>query len=105
MTQQEREAWALAYRVYDQYSRALRQAAGMDDDGETARKLFEAAGDQLSKFYSATDDGGRLIALAVYGILSEVYTSARKAVKKPQERAEHSGSIDIALAPGVRQIA
>ena len=50
MTQQEREAWALAYRVYDQFSRPLRQAAVMDDKGETASKLFASAGDQLSKF-------------------------------------------------------
>lgn len=88
MTKQEREAWAVAYRVYDEFAPGLRQAAVLDDGGELARGLFSAIGAKLAAAYDATDENGRLLTVAAYGILESVYESAHRRDKTAQERAE-----------------
>ena len=95
MTILEREAWAAAYRLYDEYAQGLRQAAALDDENAMACRLFAAAGEKLSAAYNATDDGGRLIMLAAYGILEEVFHHAQKRHQErpgaPQEARDDDG--------------
>ena len=85
MTKLERDAWAAAYRIYDEITPGLRQAAALADDGEMAGRLFSAALEKITPVYNAFDEGGRLIMLAVYGILEDVYKAAKE---HAQERAE-----------------
>lgn len=80
----ERDAWALAYRVYQEYAPALRQAATLDDT-DLACKLFSSA---VEKVAQPCNESCRLILLAAYGILEEVYNTARK---RHQERVEDKG--------------
>mgnify|MGYP001411224682 CR=1 FL=1 len=39
MTKQERDAWAAAYRIYDEYAPGMRQAAALDDENEMACRV------------------------------------------------------------------
>lgn len=85
MTKQERDAWADAYRVYDEIAPGLRQAAALDDNDEMAGRLFAAALEKMNPVYNASDTGGRLIMLAAYGILENVYKDARERAQECQE--------------------
>jgi hypothetical protein len=91
MTQQERNAWAAAYRIYDQYAPGLRQAAALDDDNEMACRLFDAAMDKITQSYNEADAGGRLILFGAYDILANVFKSAQNralnGAESPQEPA------------------
>lgn len=77
MTQQERDAWALAYKLYDEFAKKLRQAATLDDAGKTARALFETIQERLRVFYNANGADARLLSVATYGILEQVYREAK----------------------------
>ena len=105
MTKQERDAWAVAYRVYDQFAPGLRQAAGLDDNDEMAGRLFSSALEALNPAYNATDAGGRLILLAVYGILENVFKTAKNGAESPQEAAQDVGWINAPPCAEGRQIA
>ena len=109
MTILEREAWAAAYRLYDEYAPGLRQAAALADGNEMACRLFAAAGEKLSAAYNATDDGGRLIMLAAYGILEDVFKEARdraqNGAESPQEAAQSIGQGNTPPRENGRQIA
>ena len=72
MTKQERDAWSAGYRIYDEYAPKLRQAASADDK-ELAGNIFMAISNRLSILYNASDQGGQLILLSVYDILSDVF--------------------------------
>ena len=85
MTKQERNAWAAAYRVYDEHAPDIRQAAALDDNGISAGKVFAEALEKITPVYDVSDAGGRLILLAAYAILEDVY---RDAQKHAQERTE-----------------
>ena len=93
MTKQEREAWAVAYRLYEEYAPALRQAAALDDDNEMACRLFGAALDKIIPAYNVSDEGVRLILSAAYDILDDVFKATRdhaqSGAESPQEAARH----------------
>ena len=78
MTAQEREAWTTVCRVYDEFAPRLRQAAALDDDNETAGKVFCEVLERLRMKYDNLDTGGRLIVLALYDILDGVFKDAKK---------------------------
>lgn len=85
MTKQERDAWAVVYRVYEEFAPGLRQAAALDDENEMAGNLFTAASQKLSAAYRESSDEGRLIIVSAYGILDKVFKDARKRYQKRQE--------------------
>lgn len=109
MTILEREAWAAAYRIYDEYAPGLRQAAALADGNEMAVRLFSAALDKLKPTYSTSDAGGRLIMAGVYGILEDVFIEARDRVQNgaesPQEAAQSIGQGNTPPRENGRQIA
>lgn len=69
MTKAERDAWAAAYRLYEEYAPPLRQAATLDDDNDLACKLFTSAVEKVAQPYNESCNEGRLILLGAYGIL------------------------------------
>jgi hypothetical protein len=75
MTAQERDAWTLSYRLYDEYAPKLRQAAALDDDNETARQIFLAA---LERIKPHLNSDGNCILIGVYDILDYVFKEAQK---------------------------
>lgn len=77
MTRQERDAWAIGYRIYDEYAPKLRQAA-LSEDNELANDIFFTISNRLSASYNGSDNGGQLILLAVYDILGNVFEEERK---------------------------
>lgn len=82
MTRQERDAWSVGYRIYDEYAPKLRQAASADDK-EMAANIFMAISNRVSSLYNASDPGGQLILLSVYDMLSNVFETgigARRAL-------------------------
>lgn len=102
MTILEREAWAAAYRIYDEYAPGLRQAAALTDGNEMAVRLFSAALDKLKPTYSTSDAGGRLIMAGVYGILEDVFIEARE---RAQEAAKGNEQGNIPPSKKACQIA
>ena len=75
MTAQERDAWTLSYRLYDEYAPKLRQAAALDDGNETARQIFLAA---LERIKPHLNSDGNCILMGVYDILDYVFKEAQK---------------------------
>ena len=75
MTAQERDAWTLSYRLYDEYAPKLRQAAALDDGNETARQRFLAA---LERIKPHLNSDGNCILMGVYDILDYVFKEAQK---------------------------
>ena len=76
MTQQERDAWAAAYRLYDEISPGLKDAAAAGDH-QAAAKCFTAAIGKISGLYATLDQDARLILSGVYGTLEGVYKQAQ----------------------------
>lgn len=72
MTTKERDAWAVAYRIYDEYAPKLRNT-----DNEMANSIFQTVSNRLSSLYNESDNGGQLILLGVYDILGNVYENAK----------------------------
>jgi hypothetical protein len=77
MTKQERDAWAVGYRIYDEYAPKLRQAA-LSDDNELANDIFYTISSRISASYNGSDKGGQLVLLGVYDILGNVFEEERK---------------------------
>lgn len=92
MTKAERDAWAAAYRLYEEYAPPLRQAATLDDDNDLACKLFTSAVEKVAQPYNESCNEGRLILLGAYGILEEVFKDAQK---RHQERVNGEGGGNI----------
>ena len=90
MTKQERDAWAIMYRVYEEFSPGLRLAATLEDHNEMAGELFTAASKTLSAAYYESSDEGRLLILSAYGILDRVFKDAKNRHQKPQEAPQES---------------
>ena len=82
MTISERDTWTFAYRLYDEIAPLLRQAAAMNDNNETAGKIFCDVIERCRVRYDAQDHGGRLILLGVIDILDGVFKEAQKTVEK-----------------------
>lgn len=78
MTTRERDAWAFAYRLYDELAPQMRQAAALDDDNETACKIFQAALSRINPHFAAPGDAANLIYIRVYDLLDDVFKEARK---------------------------
>lgn len=78
MTHYERDAWALGYKLYEEYAEALRQAATRDDDGDTARRVFGEIQTKVKALFDASDHNGRVLSVAVYDVLEKIYIDARK---------------------------
>lgn len=91
MTTRERDAWASAYRLYDEYTPALRQAATLDDDNEMAGRLFLAALEKIKPLFTNDGDDANWILLGVYDILDYVFKEAQK---RHQERVQASAAAD-----------
>ena len=87
MTTQEREAWATAYRLYDEYAPALRQAATLNDDNEMAGRLFLAALDKLKTHFTSDDDDSNWILLSAFDTLDNVFKAAQKRKQAPAEKS------------------
>lgn len=88
MTKAERDAWAAAYRLYEEYAPPLRQAATLDDDNELAGKLFSSAVEKVAQPCNQSCTEARLILMAAYGILEEVFKDEQK---RHQERVNAQG--------------
>ena len=74
---EERESWAIAYRLYEKYSPALRAAAALDDEGETACMLFSEIAAALPGLHGSSVAGEHLASMA-FELLSRVYTDAKE---------------------------
>ena len=96
MTKAERDAWAAAYRLYEEYAPPLRQAATLDDDNDLACKLFTSAVEKVAQPYNESCNEGRLILLGAYGILEEVFKDAQK---RHQERVNGEGGGNPSTRP------
>lgn len=72
MTTQERDAWSAGYRIYDEYAPKLRQAASAGDK-EMAGNIFATISNRITSLYNASDQGGKLVLLSVYDLLSNVF--------------------------------
>lgn len=84
ITTSERESWAIAYRLYEKYSPALRAAAALNDEGETACGLFSEIAAALPGLHDSSVAGEHLATMA-FELLSRVYTDAK-------EKNQESGS-------------
>lgn len=74
---EERESWTVAYRLYEKYSPALRAAAALDDEGETACMLFSEIAAALPGLHGSSVAGSCLASM-VYELLSRVYADAKE---------------------------
>lgn len=83
MTNQEREAWALAYRLYEEFAPAMRGAATVENNADLTCALFESVLERIRPVYKDTNSEGRLLLLGAYGILERVYDEARKEYTPP----------------------
>lgn len=97
MTQQERDAWADIYRLYDEFAPGLRAAAAMDDDNVTAGNLFCSALEKMRLKFDGQSPEGQLLILAGYDILDQVFKDAQKRAKY---RAEAEGRENPPPSPG-----
>lgn len=77
MTAQERDAWAFAYRLYEELAPKLRQAATMNDDNETAEKLFMTALERIRPRYIKEGHDVNRIYFRVYDMLDDVFKDAQ----------------------------
>lgn len=93
----ERDAWGHMYRLYEKFAPGLRQAATLDDDNELAGKLFCGALEELRDKFEDAPEECRLLLLAGYDILDEVFKNARK---RHQERLEAEGRENPPPSPG-----
>ena len=78
MTKQERDTWAIIYHLYDEFVPGLRQAAALDDNESLGEQLFNAAMEKMQPIFDNLDDDCRVLLLAGYGVLEEVYLDAQK---------------------------
>lgn len=76
MTNGDRAAWVAAYRVYDSFLPSIKTAAA-DHDTDTACQLLAEVRDVVAPVYDDADQGGKLLLIAVYGILEEIYADTR----------------------------
>lgn len=76
MTVNERDAWTFAYRLYDEYAPKLEQAAALDDDNETACRVFTDALERIKPHFTGEDDNANWVLLGVYDILNQVFKAA-----------------------------
>lgn len=76
MTTQERNAWATVYKIYDEYAPQLRKAAKANDT-DLAGSISLTICNRLEPIFNASDEGGRLILLAVHDILTNVYKASK----------------------------
>lgn len=76
MTANERDAWTLAYRLYDEYAPKLEQAAALDDDNETACRVFTDVLERIKPHYTDNDNNANWVLLGVYDILDNVFKAA-----------------------------
>ena len=86
MTTQERDAWTFAYRLYDEYAPKMRAAAALDDDNETAGRVFLAALERIKPHFSGNNDAN-WIYMGVYDILDNVFKEAQKTRLERERRA------------------
>lgn len=82
MTTQERDAWTFAYRLYDEYAPKMREAAALDDENETAGRVFLAALERIKPHFTSDDNDGNCILMGVYDILDYVFKAAQKRVQE-----------------------
>ena len=75
ISEKEREAWAVSYRLYEKYSELLRSAA---ENSADASEIFLCVVRQLQEKWSLYTDRERVILLNGYLLLDEVYTRAKK---------------------------
>jgi len=78
MTTRERDAWTFAYRLYDEYAPKMRDAANLDDDNETAGKLFLAALERIKPHFANDGNDANSIYLRVFDLLDDVFKEAQK---------------------------
>lgn len=78
MTTQERDAWTFAYRLYDEYAPKMREAAALDDDNETAGRVFLAALERIKPHFTDNNDANWIL-MGVYDILDNIFKEARRA--------------------------
>ena len=78
MTTQERDAWTFAYRLYDEYAPKMRAAAALDDDNETAGRVFLAALERIKPHFTDNNDANWIL-MGVYDILDNIFKEARRA--------------------------
>jgi hypothetical protein len=78
MTKQERDTWAIIYHLYDEFVPGLRQAAALEDDGGLNQQLFSAARAKIELIYDSLDDDCRVLLLAGYSALEDVFLDAQK---------------------------
>ena len=78
MTIQERDAWTLAYRLYEEYAPKARAAAALDDDNETAGRVFIAALERIKPHLNSNGNDGNWILIGVYDILEYIFKDARR---------------------------
>ena len=71
VTEAERDAWTVIYRLYEKYASALRGI-----DGEAASEIFPQALKKL-KLQNSTEES-RLILMAGYNLLEAVWKANRK---------------------------
>ena len=78
MTTRERDAWTLAYRLYDEYAPKMRQAAALDDNNETVCRVFTAVLERIKPHF-ASDDANWIL-VGVYDMLDNIRKETRRAI-------------------------
>ena len=71
-----REAWALAYRLFERFTPEIKAAAHRPEEVETAGGIFRDAARQLSPVYTGGIIGKHL-ALAVYNALADIFEAEK----------------------------
>lgn len=91
MTTQERDAWTLAVRLYDEYAPKLKQAAALDDNNETAAQIYLSALDRIKPHFTNDNNAANWILLGVYDILDRVFRDAQKGHEQARTASNRTG--------------
>ena len=86
MTTLERDAWTFAYRLYDEYAPKMREAAALDDENETAGRVFLAALERIKPHLTDNNDANWIL-MGVYDILDSIFKEAQKTRLECERRA------------------
>ena len=73
----EREAWSSLYRFYEKYAPQIREAARLDDENETAIRVFGEAAKEASSLNQEKGLIGKALAVPLFHLLDEVFKAAK----------------------------
>ena len=99
MTAQERDAWTLSYRLYEEYAPKLRQAAALADDNATACNMFAAIMTRIQPHFTNDGNGCNWILFGLYHTLEYVFKDAEKR-RLERVQDERRGNVKVRTMGG-----